>query len=246
MAGKTDEKRPLTLEEMTERLLEIPFLAILDDEERKTLAERLKSRRTTKNQPIFLQGDPGDEMYLLLEGRVRICCESLSGREITLAFLKDGGFFGEMALLDGEPRSATAIAETKGQLLMLRRADFQSFLLEVPTAAISLLAFISGRLRRANNKIQDLALLTVRERLAALLLDLAAREGEPLKGEAGVLLPKEVSHKALSGLLGTSRETVSRMCSDLKEQELVTQKGRQLVILDLEGLRKIFADAGVR
>ena len=78
------------------------------------------------------------------------------------------------------------------------------------------------------------------------MLDLAAREGEPLKGEAGVLLPKEVSHKALSGLLGTSRETVSRMCSDLKEQELVTQKGRQLVILDLEGLRKIFADAGVR
>jgi CRP/FNR family transcriptional regulator, cyclic AMP receptor protein len=239
-------RMPLNLEERTSRLLEIPLFAVLTADEREALAGKLQSRRMRKNQAVFLQDDPGDEMYLLLQGRIKICCESLSGREITLCFLNDGGFFGEMALLDGDLRSATAFAETDGQLLVLRRSDFQTFLTEVPNAAVSLLAFISGRLRRANQTIQDLALLTVRERLAAVLLDFAEREGEPLPQQTGVLLPKAVSHKALAGLLATSRETISRMCSDFREQELIAQRGRQLVIINIEGLRRILSDAGVR
>jgi len=235
----------LSLEDKTARLLEIPLLSVLEEDQRRLLADKLMTRRMVKGQPVFLQGDPGDEMFLLLEGRIKICCESLSGREITLCFLEGGGFFGEMALLDGEPRSATALAEANGHLLVLRRADFQNFLLEVPEAGISLMAFLSERLRRANLKIQDLALLTVRERLAALLLDLAEREGEP-QSEGRILLPKTASHKALSGLLGTSRETVSRMCSDLRDEGLIAQEGRRLIVLNLEGLRTIFADAEVR
>lgn len=244
--SSSKSKASLSLEQRRDRLVEIPLLAVLTQAQRELLAEKLMSRRVVKGQPVFLQGDPGDEMFLLLDGRIRICCESLSGREITLCFLHDGGFFGEMALLDGEPRSATAIAESDGTLLVLRRADFQQFLQEVPSAGISLLAFLCSRLRLANNKIQDLALLTVRERLAALLVDLAEREGEPLKGAPGVRLGKNVSHKTLSGLLGTSRETVSRMCSELKDLGLIAQEGRQVVVLDLDGLRTIFADAGVR
>lgn len=220
------------------------MFAVLDAAERRMLADRLMPRRVAKGQPVFLQGDPGDEMYVVLEGRIRICCESLSGREITLVVLKEGGFFGDMALLDGEPRSATAIAETAGQLLVLRRTDFQAFLKASPNAAVALLDFLSRRLRSANEKIQDLALLTVRQRLAALLVDLAFKEGEPASG--GILLGQSVSHKALSGLLGTSRETVSRMCAELKDMGLVEQQGRRLLVCDLEGLREIFADAGVR
>lgn len=227
-----------------ERLVDIPLFSVLEAEERRALAERLMPRRILKSQAVFLQGDPGDEMYLLLEGRIRIGCESLSGREITLDLLKDGGFFGEMALLDGEPRSATAMAEEPCQLLVLRRSDFQSFLKGSPNASIALLAFLSRRLRVANDKIQDLALLTVRQRLAALLVDLSLKEGEPHPN--GVLLGASVSHKALSGFLGTSRETVSRMCSELKEQGLVEQIGRRLLVCQVEGLREIFADAGVR
>jgi CRP-like cAMP-binding protein len=237
-------KSTMPTELIESRLLGIPLFSVLDAEERAELAGRLMPRRMLKGQPVFLQGDPGDEMYLLVEGRIRICCESLSGREITLAVLKEGGFFGDMALLDGEPRSATAIAETPGQLLVLRRADFQSFLRGCPNSAVALLAFISRRLRTANDKIQDLALLTVRQRLAAMLVDLALKEGEPAAG--GVLLPQSVSHKALSGLLGTSRETVSRMCAELKDMDLIEQQGRRLLVRQVEGLREIFADAGVR
>ena len=236
----------LSLEEKTERLLEIPLFSVLSQGERQALAAKLQSRRVRKNQAIFLQGDPGDELFVVLDGRIKICCESLMGREITLCYLNDGGFFGEMALLDGEPRSATAVAESPGHLLVLRRPDFQSFLRDAPGAAVSLLAFLSQRLRRANTKIQDLALLTVKERLAAVLLDLAEREGYSAEGQPGVALPKTVSHKALAGLLGTSRETVSRMCSEMREQKLISQEGRQLFLLDVEGLRAIFSDARVR
>jgi len=236
----------LTLEGRKARLVEIPLLAVLSEVEQEALAAMLMPRRMLKGQPVFLQGDPGDEMYLLLDGRIRISCESISGRDITLCFLKDGGFFGEMALLDGEPRSATAYAESNGTLLVLRRADFQRFLNEVPGAGISLLAFLSRRLRKANDRIQDFALLTVRERLAALLSDLAEREGEPVPDHPGVLLPPTVSHRALAGLLGTSRETVSRMYGEFKELGLVEQNGRRIMVLDLEGLRAIFAAAEVR
>jgi CRP-like cAMP-binding protein len=222
----------------------IPLFSVLDSAQRRTLAQRLLPRRMMKGQAVFLQGDPGDEMYLLLEGRVRICCESLNGREITLDVLKEGGFFGEMALLDGEPRSATALAEAPGQLLVLRRSDFQAFLASAPGAAVALLAFLSRRLRAANDKIQDLALLTVRQRLAAMLVDLAFKEGEPASG--GVLLSPGVSHKALAGLLGTSRETVSRMCAEMKESGLLEQQGRRLLVRQVEGLRAIFSEAGVR
>jgi CRP-like cAMP-binding protein len=181
-------------------------------------------------------------MYLLVEGRIRICCESLSGREVTLDLIKEGGFFGDMALLDGEPRSATALAETAGQLLVLRRADFQNFLQTCPNAAVALLAFLSRRLRVANDKIQDLALLTARQRLAAMLVDLALKEGEPTA--EGILV--DSSHKALGGMLGTSRETISRMCAELKDAGLVEQQGRRLLVRHLEGLREIVAEAGVR
>lgn len=235
----------LSNESIEPRLADIPLFSVLDREERQALAAILMPRRILKGQPVFLQGDPGDEMYLLLEGRIRIACESLSGREITLDILKDGGFFGEMALLDGEPRSATALAEAPGQLLVLRRSDFQTFLHRSPKAAVALLAFLSRRLRAANDKIQDLALLTVRQRLAATLVNMALRDGENLK-DGGVALPSGVSHKTLSGLLGTSRETVSRMCSELKDQGLIEQNGRKLIVRQVEGLRDIFSDAGVR
>ena len=102
LAKLSRENLRLSDEEKIERLLEIPLFAVLSVEARATLAKALKTRRMIKGQPVFLQGDPGDDMYLVLKGRVRICCESLSGREITLCNLKDGGFFGEMALLDGD------------------------------------------------------------------------------------------------------------------------------------------------
>lgn len=211
-------------------------MAVLSDDERRTLAEVLSFRLIRKRQVIFYQGDPGDELFLLIDGRVRISCESTTGREITLTVFNDGGFFGELALLDGEPRSASAIAECDSMVMVLRRIDFQNFLTDVPSAGVALLAFLSRRLRRSNKRVHDFALLTVRERLAALLVDVAKREGEPRGEGVGITLPKELSHRALAGMLATTRETVSRVCGEFKESGLMAQEGRRIVVLDIEGL----------
>ncbi len=260
--------------ERAAQLRQVPLFSDLSESMLERLAEHLLPRRLVRNQPIFLQGDIGDEMFLLLEGQVRIACESRSGREVTLAMLSAGSFFGEMALLDREPRSASAVSESQGRVLVLRREAFQRFLEEAPGAALSLLAFLSRRLRQANNKIQDLALLTVGQRLAALLCELAQEKVHPaaeqglasaggrspsvdLVAEASagsgpppgpepVLLGSSVNHRALAGLLGTSRETVSRLLADLKARGLVLQQGRRLLVCDLPGLQALVADTAVR
>lgn len=223
---------PVTL---AERLSEVPLLSVLEDEHRAELARQMRPRRFRQGQPVFLQGDPGDEMYLVLEGRIRISCESSSGREVTLAILRSGGFFGDMALLDGMARSASAYAETPCEAVLLHRNDFYAFLDRSPASSRRLLAFLSQRLREANDKIQDLALLTVRQRLAAVLADLAVRDGE--QTEEGILLGKTVNHRTLAGMLGTSRETVSRMAAELREKNLIEQRGRRVLIIDVEGLK---------
>lgn len=222
-------------------LEKVPLFGALEPGDRERLAELLHSRRFATGQPIFLQDDPGEEMYLVVEGKIRISFESMGGREVTLAILGEGSFFGDMALLDGHPRSASAYAETSCLALVLRRVDFHNFLEGSPAAARSLLAFLSMRLRKSNDKIQDLALLTVRQRLAAVLLDLAVKDSEALP-EGGVLLAKTVNHRVLAGLLGTSRETVSRMAAELREQGLVEQRGRRIRVIDLDLLRQVVED----
>lgn len=223
-------------------LQSIPLFASLSGEQLQLLAERLTLRRVIKEQPIFLQGDPGNEMYVVARGRIRISCETAGGREITLDVARTGSFFGDMALLDGQERSASAIAETAGELLVLSRLDFQSFLANNLGVVFSLLAFLSQRLRAADLKIQDLALLTVRERLAIVLVDLVFNDGVQ-QSDGSILLPSEVSHKTLAGFLGASRETVSRVCAEFKEANLISQEGRRIVVNAIGGLQAICARA---
>lgn len=213
----------------------VPLFSVLEQKHLCELTRRFRPRHFGAGQPVFLQGDPGEEMYLVLDGRIRISCESTSGKEVTLATFTGGAFFGEMALLDGMPRSASAYAETRCEALLLRRTDFMDFLDRSPASARKLLAFLSRRLREANDKIQDLALLTVRQRLAAVLADLALREGEP-EG-TGILLGKSINHRVLAAMLGTSRESVSRMAAELRERGLIEQRGRRVLVKDVEGLR---------
>lgn len=234
------QKEQLDPKDIAIKLEEVPLFSALTSEMREELAKLLHPRRFSSGQPVFLQGDPGDEMFLVLEGRVRVSCESMSGREVTLAMMKDGGFFGDMAMLDGEPRSASVYAETGCKALVLRRTEFYDFLDRSPESARNLLAFLSKRLREANDKIQDLALLTVRQRLAAVLVDLALKDGE--EHENGIMLAKSVNHRVLAGLLGASRETVSRMAAEFREGDLIEQHGRRVLVKDLDGLRAMLEE----
>lgn len=222
---------------LAERLKGIPLLACLEETELEELATKLRRRRAVARQPLFLQGDHGEELYLILKGSVRIVAEAPGGRELTLAVLEEGNFFGEMALLDGHPRSASAVAASDCELVMLVRSDFFEVLDRSPDSTRRLLAFLSERLRLSNQRLQDVSMQTVKQRLAAVLRDLALREGT--LDRQGILLPKEVSHRTLAEMLSNSRETVSRELAELRNRGLVAQEGRRIRVLDTQGLEEL-------
>jgi len=224
------------LSELLAALQRVPWLAEIPEDVLNEVARTLVVRRFRPEQTFFWQGDPGLEMYFLLEGSVAITSHGSAGREVTLARYGPGAFFGDMAILDGLPRSATACAETAGLALILRSADFNGVLAQHPECALKLLRFLSQRLREANERIQSLALLSVRQRLAAQLVQLAIREGE--SHDRGLLLPAHVNHRSLSAWLGASRESITRMMAELRSADLVEAAGRRMIIRDVERLRR--------
>lgn len=203
------------------------MLAGLDDEERSVLVSRLHRRTLAPGEYAFRQGDPGEDLFLVADGSVQIKA-AVEGREVTLAVLAAGAFFGEMALLDGHPRSASAMAIGECRLLALSRADFLEVVGRSPASMRHLLAFLSERLRRVNERLGDTSRLTIRRRLAALLWEAAS---------ASLLLPPDVTHRSLAERLGASRETVTRENRVLRDLGLVRQEGRRIRVLDLEALR---------
>lgn len=217
----------------------VPWLACLPPEELARLQERLTSRRFEAEEQLFLEGEPGRELFLIEDGSVRVCRESSQGREVTLAIRRAGEFVGDMALLDGGPRSASAYANggpCRCQVLL--GADLVSALRKNPEATLSLCTFLSLRLREASDRMEDLALRTVRQRLAGALARAAARDGEPA-ADGTILLPAWISYQHLIGLLGTIRESVSRATKELVGEGLIARQGRQFAVLNVEGLWQV-------
>lgn len=221
------------------RLRHFPLLSALDETKLADLLPKLRHRRVHASDVIFAQGTKGDELFLLLSGTVRIVSALAKGREVTLAVLTAGDFFGDMSLLDGESRSAAAYAVEDCELLSLLRSDFFKAMDGSPESIRRLLALLSGRLRKANDRLRSVSLFTVRQRLAALLHELALSRGHSENGR-GVLLPKDVNHPSLARTLSTSRETVTRELAELRSQGLVAQEGRRIRIVHVEGLTALF------
>jgi CRP-like cAMP-binding protein len=192
--------------------------------------ERLADRRDyAEGAVIVSQDEAGDALFVLVSGRVKVVLYGESGREIILSvFKKPGDFFGEMSLLDDEPRSATLIAAERSRLLVLSRRDFQAHIASHPRTALRVLTELSRRLRRADGVIGNLALLDVYGRLAGKLRELAASEGEEADG--GVVLRQRPTQAEIAATIGTSRETVSRVLSDLARRGHVVLAGRRLLL----------------
>jgi CRP/FNR family cyclic AMP-dependent transcriptional regulator len=158
------------------------------------------------------------------------------GREVILSVLGDGDFFGEMALIDDEPRSAHVIAMRDSQLLVLRRDDFQMQVTGHPKIALKLLKVLVQRLRRADEKIGGLVLLDVNGRVARLLMDLADESGGPR-------ITRRLTHHTIAQMIGSSRETVSRAMRELVDRGLIETTRREISIKNHEGLASL---AGAR
>src|SRR5919199_543727 len=156
-----------------EVLRRVPLFAELAEADLEALAALARERRYPKGSVIVFSGELGDALYVIARGRVKVVLLDEDGREVILALLGAGSFFGELALLDEEPRSAHVIAMEGSTLIMLRRADFQACLRQAPELSLALLRELSRRLRRADERIGALVLLDVPSRVAHLLLRLA-------------------------------------------------------------------------
>jgi CRP-like cAMP-binding protein len=216
-------------------LANVPLFTELSLDERESLGGHLRPTAYRRGQTIFLTGDPGDGLYVVERGRVKIALTTEQGKEIVLAMVGPSEFFGDLALLDGEPRSADAIAAEPCRLWLLRRANFLRFLDDHPGAARTLLAVLSRRLRRNAQLIQDAAFLAVPGRLARLLVELAERDGSSVPD--GVHIGVRLTQSELAGLVGATRESVNKWLRAFERQDLLHYRRGQLIVRDLPALR---------
>lgn len=204
------------------------LFAELDERELAAIAAVAKTRRYAKDDAIFHADEMGDVFCLIKEGQVKVTMISPEGKEIILSMLGPGDFFGEMALLDDEPRSATVVATEPLELVTIWRSDFLQILAENFTITRKILAELSRRLRMASNRIESLATMDVYGRLARFFLDLAARQGKAL--DSGYVSVRRPTHQAIANTIGTSRETVSRLIHDLMKQNLLLSEGKTIYL----------------
>jgi len=213
----------------TDVLRKVPLFSDLSEGDLASFGEVTREREYPKNSVILFEDDPGDSLYIVSTGQVKVVLIGEDGREVILSVLGDGDFFGEMALIDDEPRSAHVIAMKDSQLLVLRRDDFQAQVAMHPQIALKLLRVLVQRLRRADEKIGGLVLLDVNGRVARLLLDLADESGGPK-------ITRRLTHHTIAQMIGSSRETVSRAMRELVDRGLIETTRREIAIKDREGL----------
>lgn len=204
------------------------LFAELDDRELASIAAVAKSRRYAKDEAIFHADESGDIFCLIKEGQVKVTMISPEGKEIILSMLGPGDFFGEMALLDDEPRSATVVATEPLEVVTIWRSDFLQILSENFSITRKVLAELSRRLRSASNRIESLATMDVYGRLARFFLDLAHNQGKVL--ENGYVAVTRPTHQSIANMIGTSRETVSRLIHDLMKQNLLLSEGKTVYL----------------
>ncbi len=207
---------------------EVPLFADLDEPDLDSLLAVATRRKFPKDSVIFFEHDPGDSLFMILSGRVKVTILSDDGREIILSVLGEKDFFGEMSLLDNEPRSATAIAMEDTEVVILHQREFLAIVEKRPRVLVLLLAVLSSRLRKANHQIGSLALLDVYGRVASVLLEMAKESGTRLKD--GRICFRRPTHQEIANMIGATRETVSRMISDLHRQGYIEISGKNVII----------------
>ena len=211
----------------------------LKDEELGYISEKMVARKYEPGNYIFLEESDGEQCFFVVKGSVKVTRLSKDGREVILAMLNQGDFFGEMSLLDGKSRSANVIALEKTEVLTLNRKDFLIVLQEYPKIAIQLLKELASRLRKSDRQIASLSLSDAEKRIALCIIRFADERGIIRNGR--VSIAKVPIQQDIANMAGTSRETVSRALNVLEKEQLIERNGRELVIIDYKKFIKEFA-----
>jgi CRP/FNR family transcriptional regulator, cyclic AMP receptor protein len=213
-----------------------PLFAALDDEAAEALRASMVEVRLLRATSLFTEGDLGDRLYLIAEGKIKLGMSSLDGRENLVAVLGPGEMFGELSLFDPGPRASTATALTDSRLLGLGHEDLAPWLTGRPEVAAQLLRALAHRLRRTNETMADLVFSDVPGRVAKALLDLAERFGTVTA--EGTLVSHDLTQEELAQLVGASRETVNKALADFAGRGWLRLEARAVLLLDVNRLSR--------
>lgn len=214
----------------------VPLFATLDDDARAALLGAMHEITLRRGEVLFNEGDPGDRLYLVIDGKMKLGHSSGDGRENLLAILGPGELLGELTLFDPGERTATATAVAVTQLLELQHDPFMEIVDTRPELAKHMLRALAVRLRKTNEALADLVFSDVPGRVAKALLDLAERFGEETPD--GLRVAHDLTQEELAQLVGASRETVNKSLADFISRGWIRLEGRAVQILDLDRVRR--------
>ncbi len=216
-------------------LRNIPIFAELTDAQLAEIHAKTAERLYHKETTIFLEGDPGVGFHYVQTGRVKIVKTSDDGREHIINMLGPGELFAEVLLFNTAPYPATAVAVEDSCIGVIRNSELEKLVMQNNALALQLIRELSRRLLFAQEKIKKLALSDVKTRTAAVLLKLIEQQGTE-HPQGGVAVSLDFSRQDLAALVGTTRETVTRVLSALKKEQIIEIDGHRITILDLEAL----------
>lgn len=220
----------------TDVLRQAPLFSALDDEAATALLGSMAETRLRRGEVLFQEGDSGDRLYVVLDGKVKLGRSSVDGRESLVAVMGPGQMFGELSLFDPGPRSTTVTAVTDAAFASLSHEDLLSWLEGRPAVALGLLSQLAARLRRSNDVVADLVFSDVPGRVAKQLMDLSDRFGRA--ADDGIHVHHDLTQEELAQLVGASRETVNKALADFASRGWVRLEPRSVVIMDMERLSK--------
>lgn len=224
------------LGEHAQFLAGIPLFSTLDVESLRDLASVTRRHSFHQGEIIFHRDDPGAILFVIKSGRVRIYIASPEGQEVALAVFGPGEAFGELALLDGQPRSASAVAIEAVETYCIQRGDFINVATKRPRIALQMLATLAQRLRQTDAMVEDLLFLDVHGRVAKKLLELAETNG--VRNADGILIDMKLTQTELAQMVGASRESVNKVMSYLLDKQFVSVQKRRITVMRLADLRK--------
>ncbi|GAB3217217.1 Crp/Fnr family transcriptional regulator [Kineococcus gypseus] len=213
-----------------------PLFAGLDEEAAGELLKSMERVHLERGEQLFAEGDPGDRVYVVNSGKIKLVRRWPDGRENLLAVMGPGEMFGELSLFDPGPRTSSARAVSEADLIALQHDDMMAWLTRRPEVAKHLLQALAQRLRRTNVTLADLVFTDVPGRVAKALLDLSRRFGRPIAD--GLLVAHDLTQEELAQLVGASRETVNKALADFASRGWLRLEARAVVLHDIERLTR--------
>ncbi len=215
---------------------QVSIFADLAEEEIQALSSVTKRRTFRAGEVIFHRDDPGQVLYMIKDGKVKICIISPDGQEVSLAVLGKGEYFGEFALLDGLPRSTDAVALEKVECYTLQRGDFHNAILKNPKIAILVLEALTKRIRNTDQMVEDLIFLDVYGRVAKKLLELADAHG--VKVDDGVRIDVRLTQQELASMVGASRESVNKVLGYFTDKDYISTDKHRITLHRISDLKR--------